>query len=164
MGPDRIHEDVPLFPGTVDPDAVDPNPGMQHGFGPPSGINPKWFRSGLSFPLTPEPHRQLPGAGAQPVGSTDGCRMFDTSDPRYLGLTQRRMSTGIWQPKPMPHHFTLGSPTPELQSPDRQLLGVGTRLEFDRFKDGVPNMTGSGLRNRLPGVTFRIYPGLPKPC
>ena len=42
MKPDRICEDVPLFPETVDPDAVDPNPGTQHGFGPPNGAKPQF--------------------------------------------------------------------------------------------------------------------------
>ena len=43
MEPDQIREDVPLFLGTVNPDAVDPNPGAQHGFGPPNEAKPKWF-------------------------------------------------------------------------------------------------------------------------
>ena len=38
----QIREDVPLFPGTVNPDAVNPNSGAQHGFGAPNGAKPKW--------------------------------------------------------------------------------------------------------------------------
>ena len=36
-------------------------------------------------------------------------------------------------------------------SSDKQLPGVGAQSGFDRFQDGLPNMTGSELRNRLPG-------------
>ena len=58
---------------------------------------------------------------------------------------------GLQQAKLTPDWFTFGLPTPVLLSPDRQLPGVGTQFEFDQFKDGLPNMTGPGLRNRLPG-------------
>ena len=36
-------------------------------------------------------------------------------------------------------------------SSDKQLPGVGAQSAFDRFRDGLPNMTGSEIRNRLPG-------------
>ena len=116
MKPDRIREDVPLFPDIVVPDAVAPYLGTQHGFGPPNGAKAKWSRHGLSLPIILEPRRQLPGAGAQLVGSRDGCRKLDTSNPTYPGLTQRRTSTGIRQPKPTSHRFTLRSSTPAFRS------------------------------------------------
>ena len=155
MKPDRIREDVLLFPEIVDPDAVNTNQGTQHGFGFLNVAKPKWSRHGLSLPLIPELRRQLPGAGAQPVGSGDGRCKLDTFDPTYPGLIQRQTSTWIRQPKPTPHRFTLGSPTPAFRSPDRPFPGVGTQLEFNRFKDGVPNMTGPDLRNGLPGLSDR---------
>ena len=120
---------------------------------PLHGAKPKWYRHRVSWPLIPEPRRQLPGAGAQPVGSGGGRCKLDTSDPTYPELIQHRTSTGIWQPKPTPHHFTLGSPTPAFRIPDRPFPRVGTQLEFDCFKDGVPNMTGPDLRDGLLGMS-----------
>ena len=34
---------------------------------------------------------------------------------------------------------------------DRQLPGTGTQPGFDRFRDGLPNMTDSGSHDELPG-------------
>ena len=50
-----------------------------------------------------------------------------------------------------PDRFAFGLPAPALLSPDKQLPGLGTESEFDRFGDGLPKMTGPGLRGRLPG-------------
>ena len=47
--------------------------------------------------------------------------------------------------------FAFGLPTPALLSPDKQLPGLGTESEFDRFMDGLPKMTRPGLQSRLPG-------------
>ena len=112
----------------------------------------KWPRHGLSLPPTPEPHGQLPGARALPVGSGDGRRKFVMSHPTYPGLTQHRLDTGIEQAKPILDRFTLGLPAPILRSPDIQFPGTGTYLEFARARDGLPHMTGPGPRNKLAGL------------
>ena len=149
MEPDRIRKDVPIYPGAVELDVVDPNPETQRRFGPPNGAKPKWPRHGLPLARTLEPRRQFPGDGAQPVGFGDGCRKFGMSNLTYPGLAQRRPNAGIQQVKLTLNRFAFGIPTPALLSPDKQLPGLGTQSEFDWFKDGVPNMTGPGLRNRL---------------
>ena len=108
---------------------------------PPNGAKLKWARQRLQLPHTPEPRRQLPGAGAQPVGFGDGRCTFRITRPTYPGPGQRR---------PNADRFAFGLPTPAHLSSDKQLLGVGAQLPgvgaqsgFDRFKDGLPNMTGS---------------------
>ena len=122
MEPDEMREHVPIFPGSADLDAVDRSPGTQRW---------KWPRHRLSLPPTPEPRGQLLGAGALPVGP--GMVVVSSECPtRRIGLTQRRLDTGIQQVKP-----TL----------DR------THLEFDQARDGLPHMTGPGLRNKLPDVS-----------
>ena len=94
MEPDRIRKDVPIYPGAVDLDVVGPDPETQCRFGPPNGAKPKWARYGLPLPRTPEPRRQLPAAGAQPVGFGDGrcrdtgiqpvcCRVTDPGTPEF---------------------------------------------------------------------------------
>ena len=88
MEPDRIRKDVPIYPGAVDLDAVNPDPETHRQFGPPNGAKPKWPRHGLPLPRTSEPHRQLPGAGAQPVGFGYGRHTFGMSSPTYPGLAQ----------------------------------------------------------------------------
>ena len=88
----------PDLSGAVDLDAGDPNPKTQYQFGPQSTSNcakPKWPRHGLRLPRSPEHRRQLPGAGARPVGSGDGRRKFGMSNPTYPGLAQRRPNAGI---------------------------------------------------------------------
>ena len=98
MEPDRIRKDVPIYPGAVDLDVVDPNPETQGRFGHPNGVkSPKWPRHGLPLPRTPEPRRQLPGAGAQPVEFGDGRRKFGMSSSTCPGLAQRRPNAGIQQ-------------------------------------------------------------------
>ena len=89
MGPDQIRQSVNL-------DAVDHDPKTQRRFGPPNGAKPKWPRHGFpTLPLTPEPHRQLPGSGAQPVGFRDGRRKFRMPSSVHPGLAQRRPNAGI---------------------------------------------------------------------
>ena len=78
MEPYRICTDIPIYPGAVGMDVVSPDPGTQSRIEPPNGAKPKWARQGLQLPHTPEPHRQLPGAGAHPVGFGDG-RRYRTS-------------------------------------------------------------------------------------
>ena len=152
---DQIPEEVPIFLGPIDLDALNPNPETQHQFGPPKVAKPKWPRHGLSLSPTPEPRGH----------SYRGRRRFGMSNPMYLGLTQRRPNAGIQQVKPIPDCFTFGLPTPALRSPDRQFPGVRTQLEFDRFNDRLLNMTGPGLRNRLLGGSDDSdLTRVPKPC
>ena len=68
----------------------------------------------------------------------DGWCTFRITSPTYPGPGQCR---------PNVDRFTFGLPI----SSDKQLPGVGAQSGFDRFKDGLHNMTGSELRNRLPG-------------
>ena len=102
---------------------------------PPNRAKPRWGRQGLQLPRTPEPRMQLPGARAQPVGFGDGRCTFRITSPTYPGPGQRRPNADL---------FAFGLPTPAH-------LSVGAQSGFNRFKDGLPNMTGSELQSRLPG-------------
>ena len=118
---------------------VDVDRETQRRFGPPNGAKPKWPRHGIpTLPRAPEPHRQLPESGAQLVGFRDGRRKFGMSSPVYPSLAQRQQNAGIQQVKLTPDWFAFGLPTPALLSPDKQLPGLGTESEFDRFGDGFP--------------------------
>ena len=152
MEPDQIRKDVPIISGAVNLYAVDPDPGTQRRVGPLNGAKPKWPRHGFpTVPHTPEPHRQLPGAGAQPLGFRDGRRKFGMSRPAYRQLTQRRLNAGIHQVKLTPDRFAFGLLTTALLSPEKQLPGLGTESEFYRFGDGLPKMIRLGFRSRLQG-------------
>ena len=71
-------------------------------FGPPNGAKPKWLRHGLPLPRSPEPGGQLPGAGAQPVGSGDGRHRPQRSYSVYPGRARRQTYPGI-----QPEELTL---------------------------------------------------------
>ena len=121
MEPDRILNDVPIYLGAVDLDVVDPNPEMERRFGPRTEPNRSGPDTGCRYP-----------AFRNPVGSYRG---------RSTTGTVRRWSPQVRNVQP---DVSGTGPTPTLP-------GLGTQSEFDRFKDGVPNMTGPGLQNRLPG-------------
>ena len=54
---------------------------------------------------------------------------------------------------------------PGVPNSDKQLLGLRAQPRFDQFKDSLPNMTGSGLRNEpRAGMETRIQIGHPRPC
>ena len=74
MEPDRIHEEVPTFPGSADTDAVDPDPGAWRRFESPNGAKPKWLRFGLPGMASRSLDEQFPRAGRQSAGSGDGRR------------------------------------------------------------------------------------------
>ena len=83
-------------PGAVGGGAASTSGGC-HGTRPDTQGCPGWELSiwMLPLPRTPEPRRQLPGAGAQPVRFGDGRRTFGMSSPTYPGLAQRRPNAGI---------------------------------------------------------------------
>ena len=58
---------------------------------------------------------------------------------------------GIQPVKLTPNRFAFGLPTLVHLSSDRQLPGLWTQSGFDRFKDGLPNMTGPVFQYKLPG-------------
>ena len=124
MEPDWIRKDVPIHLGAVDLDAFDPDPETQCRFGPPNRVKPKWPRNGLPLPHTLEPCRQLPGAGARPVGFGDGRRTFGISSTPYPGLAQRRPNAEM---QLKPDLFAFGLPTPAHLSPDKQSPELGTQ-------------------------------------
>ena len=80
------------------------------------------------------------------------------SSPVYPGLAQRRPNAGIQQVKLTPDRFDFGVLTPALLSPEKQLPGLGTESEFDRFGDGLPKMARQGLRSRVPGRSDSLDP------
>ena len=84
------------------------------GFRPPNGAKSKWPRYRLPLPRTPEPHRQLPEAGAQPVGSGD-----DRATPTKCQDTAGEANTYI------PDRVAFGLPIPALRSSEKQLGGGG---------------------------------------
>ena len=71
--------------GAVGLDVVMPNLGEQRRLEPPGGAKLKWPRYGLLIPQTPGPRGQLPGVGAQPVGSGDGRFAFEMPSSTYPG-------------------------------------------------------------------------------
>ena len=89
MKPDQPREDVPTFPGDVDPDVVDLGQDVQCRFEPPSGARPKWPGHRLPLPRILEPRRPLSGATVQLAGSGDGRRKQGAANPTYTGLAQR---------------------------------------------------------------------------
>ena len=134
--------------GAVDLDAVDPE--TQRRFGPPYRAKPTWPRHGLPLPHTPEPRRQLLGARAQPVGFRRWSAHIRNVKPDVSGTgptpTECRDTAGEANTRLVCFRVTGPHLSPHKQSP-----GLGTQSEFDRFRDGLPTMTGPGLRNRLPG-------------
>ena len=107
----QVGKDIPIYPGAVCLDVVGPDLGMQRRLEPPNGAKPKWARHGLQLPRTPEPHRQLPGAGAQPIGFGDGRCPFGITSPTYSGPAQRRPNAGIQPVMLTPDQFAFELPT-----------------------------------------------------
>ena len=136
MVPEKICGEVPNYPG-VDLDAVGPDPEKQHRFGPPNVARRKWARHGLPLPRAPEPRRQLPESGAQPVRFGDGRCTFGMSSMTHPRADQRQWETGIQPVDLVPNWVALGLPTPARRSSDEQLPGRERQLMFDRPQDGT---------------------------
>ena len=83
---------------------------------PRMGPNRSGPDTGCRYPALREIHRQLPGAGAQLLGSRDGRRKFGMSNPTYLGLARRQPNARIQQVRLTPDRVAFGLPIPALRS------------------------------------------------
>ena len=106
-----------------------PNLGEQRRLELPGGAKPKWARYRSPIPRTPRPHRQLPGAGAHPLGFGDDWFVFEMPRPTYPG-PDRQLSLG----------------------PDQRLPGTETQVKTgnDRFMFGMPRLTYPGPGRQRP--------------
>ena len=118
-------------------------------------------RSGPDMGCSYPPLRNPVGSYRGPVEFGDDRCTFGITSLTYPGPAQRRPSTGIQPVKLAPDRFAFEIPTPACLNSDKQLPGLGAQSGFDRFKDSLPNMTGSGLRNELPGRSKGYDPTRP---
>ena len=93
-----------------------------------SDLDPrKWLRHGLPLPRFTEPVGQLPGAGAQPVGSGDSRRRPRRSYSTYPRRARRQTNPGI-QPEDLTlDQVPFGLPGLAAQIYDKQLPGSGAQ-------------------------------------
>ena len=102
---------------------------------------PKWHIYGLPIPQTLGPRGQLPGAGAQPVGSGDDRFAFRMPSPTYLGPDRQLPGTGTQPVKIGNDRFMFGMLSPTYPGPSRQRPVGGTqpvKPASDRFAFGMP--------------------------
>ena len=113
MEPDQIREQVPIFRGPTDLDAIDRSPGTQRR---------KWPRHGLSLPLTPWAVTGGRSTFSRIRGWSSQLRNVK-SDVSGTGPTP----TGYRDTAGEANTFTLGLPVPILRSPipgDRDIFEV----------------------------------------
>ena len=152
-------KDIPIPPGAIGGaiglGVVVPGLAEQRRLEPPGGAKPKWARYGAPIPRTPGPRGQLPGTGAQSVGSGDGRFAFvpnptgpDKQLPPGPDTETQSVKTGN-------DRSVFGLTSPTYPGPSRHRPDTGTqtvRPASDRFAFGIPTPTYPRSEGRLPGV------------
>ena len=124
MEPDRIRKDIPIYPTRSGPDMGCSYPALRKPVGSYRGPgHSRWDSETVGAHNQPD----VPGTGPAPTERWDTASEASTRSICF--------------------RYT----DPAYLSSDKELPGLGAQSGFDRFKDSLPNMTGSGLRNELPG-------------
>ena len=144
-GPNRYGPDMDrIYPTLWDP------VGSYRGWCTAGWIQRWPFTFKMLSPTYPGPERQLPGTEVKPGKTGNDRFIFGIPNPTYPGLDKWRQGTGTQPVKPASDRFAFGIATPTYLRSDRQLPGSETQPGLDRFRDSLPDMTGSGAHDDLP--------------
>ena len=105
----------------------------------PEELPPDQVPFGLPGPAARSSDKQLPGSGAQTVGSGDGRRRARRFYPTYPRLVRLQPDPVVQPEKPTPAWGAFGLPGPVLRSSDKQFLGSETG------KKGVTSWTAGRM-------------------